>query len=57
MTECEREGISGNCGMNCTVFRDGECEEPYEILEYVRTAFELSHAEAEEILAMYKEFQ
>jgi len=26
-TECERNGINGNCGEDCPVFQRGECEE------------------------------
>ena len=26
MTECEREGINGNCGLDCPVYLEGGCE-------------------------------
>ena len=26
MTECERAGIGGNCGLDCPVYLDGGCE-------------------------------
>jgi hypothetical protein len=33
MSKCERIGIAGNCGIECPVFLDLECEEPEELLE------------------------
>lgn len=26
MTECEREGINGNCGLECEVYLAGDCD-------------------------------
>ena len=25
MSECDRNGINGNCGENCRIFREGDC--------------------------------
>ena len=30
MSECERNGINGNCGIDCSVFQMGGCESQWE---------------------------
>jgi len=39
MTPCERNGISGNCGMECRALHDGDCENE-EMLEEWETLTE-----------------
>jgi len=35
MDDCMREGIMGRCGPECPVYKNGECEEPDEIDEWL----------------------
>lgn len=39
LNECEREGIAGNCGPNCTAFKDGQCETNDEIVQLMISDF------------------
>ena len=35
LTECEREGLSGNCGPDCPVFIAGDCGEEKTVEEMI----------------------
>jgi hypothetical protein len=39
LTECEREGIAGNCGPSCTAFKGGQCETNDEIVQLMISDF------------------
>lgn len=32
MSDCEKEGTSGNCGFECSVFQNGKCEIPSDVI-------------------------
>lgn len=53
MTDCEVIGINGDCGMDCPVFRAGNCGEPGDLLAFVPDDGVLTTAEKLEILEMY----
>ena len=43
LTECEIEGIAGNCGERCRVYQRGECEEVHwddEVIETPESAYD-----------------
>jgi hypothetical protein len=54
MTDCEVIGINGDCGLDCPVFREGDCEEVGDFLELVAVDEELTDEKKAEILEMYQ---
>ncbi len=53
---CFHIGIGGGCGLRCSAFCDGECEEPYEF-KYKHLAREFNKSELAEILDYYPGFK
>ena len=53
MSGCEVVGINGGCGMDCPVFRDGDCKETGDLLEAVRDSDDLDAEEKTDLLELY----
>lgn len=65
MTPCERIGIAGGCGIDCEIFKDGECpsedilstmEEEFNLKAIINTPEELLHDDDHDILQLYKHY-
>jgi len=54
MTQCEMTGMLGECGLDCPVFLLGDCGEPDELLEILRTDNDFTGKEKQEILSYYE---
>lgn len=52
---CFTVGISGGCGTNCFVYKDGECKEPEEFIENKHK--EMISEEIEEFKELYPQCQ
>ncbi|NOY72413.1 MAG: hypothetical protein GXP14_08550 [Gammaproteobacteria bacterium] len=55
MSGCYVVGLNGGCGIDCPVFKEGECGEPQEF-EARDVIDELGQEEAEEVMASYSCF-
>jgi hypothetical protein len=40
---CHSVGIGGGCGLDCPVYKDGECQNHLEAIQYLKTADEKEH--------------
>lgn len=65
MTACERIGIAGGCGIDCEIFKDGECpsedilstmEEEFNLKAIINTPEELLSDDDHDILQLYKHY-
>lgn len=65
MTPCERIGIAGGCGIECEIFKDGECpsedilstmEQEFNLKAIINTPEELLHDDDHDILRLYQHY-
>ncbi len=65
MTPCERIGIAGGCGVECSLFKDGECpsedilstmEEEFNLKAIINTPQELLSDDDHDILRLYQHY-
>lgn len=56
MSRCYNIGIGGGCGLRCSAFCDGECDEPYEF-SHKSLIEEFDKEELVELYSYYPKFK